>query len=43
MRVQRLKRKQEEPTMNLFIIRDEQMQDANQAFEIEDTQHRDKE
>ena len=43
MRVQRLKRKQEEPRMNLFISRDEQMQDANQAFEIEEAQHRDEE
>ena len=43
MRVQRLKRKPEEPRMNAFISRDEQMQDANQVFEIKDTQHRDKE
>ena len=41
MRVQRLKRKQEEPRMNLIISRDEQMQDANQAFEIEEAQNRD--
>ena len=38
MRVQTLIRKLEEPRMNAFISRDEQMQDANQASEKEKIQ-----
>ena len=37
MRVQRRKRKSEEPRMNAFIRRNEQMQDANHASEKEET------
>ena len=43
IRVQRLKRKPEEPKINAFLSRDENMQDVNQNSEIEEFKNRNEE